>query len=329
MKLDIDYVRSQFNQFADRPEFVFASNAGGSYVSNQANQVLEHYNQHLRVQPYSRFEPSATAGIAMDKAREGWSRMLNIQPDELTFGPSTSMNTYVMAQAIGDLWQPGDEIVVTNQDHESNSGVWRRKAAEKGVTIRQWEVDPETGLLEIDNLLPLLSENTRWVFFTHCSNIAGTTNPVKTIVHAIRANSGAHVFVDGVAHAPHQSDLKDLRWIVTSSACTRFTDRTWAYSMWERYSWLPDLAGAITLTGSPTKDFNPAGPQHAGCRLCRRGGVFRATANSMPDRRMPRCWKNWPYSRGRCHARNRTDGTHHRLPRQPQRYSPDWQEPLR
>ncbi len=270
MNLDIDYVRSQFNQISDRPEFVFAANAGGSYVSNQSNQVLEHYNQHLRVQPYSRFEPSATAGIAMDKARDGWSRMLNIAPDELTFGPSTSMNTYVMAQAIGDLWQPGDEIIVTNQDHESNSGVWRRKAAEKGVTIKQWEVDPQTGVLNIDTLLPLLNENTRWVFFTHCSNIAGTINPVKTIVHAVKANSSGHVFVDGVAYAPHH--IPDLKALEVD--CYVFS----LYKVYGPHQGIlyvsKDIRGYLASqahyfnTGYPTKDFNPAGPQHAQVAGC-------------------------------------------------------------
>ncbi len=270
MKLDIDYVRSQFNQFIDRPEFVFAANAGGSYVSNQANQVLEHYNQHMRVQPYSRFEPSATAGIAMDKAREGWSKMLNIDASELTFGPSTSMNTYVMAQAIGDLWQPGDEIIVTNQDHEANSGVWRRKAAEKGVTIRQWEVDKDTGLLDIDSLLPLLNENTRWVFFTHCSNIAGTTNPVKTIVHAVKANSGAHTFVDGVAHAPHHiPNLKDLEvdCYVFSLYKVYGPHQGILYVRNGIHGYLTSQAHYFN-TGVPTKDFNPAGPQHAQVAGC-------------------------------------------------------------
>ena len=38
MKLDIDFVRAQFDQLKDDPDFVFASNAGGSYVSSQVNR---------------------------------------------------------------------------------------------------------------------------------------------------------------------------------------------------------------------------------------------------------------------------------------------------
>ncbi len=270
MNLDIDFVRAQFGQLADDPEFVFASNAGGSYVCNQVNDLFEHYNRHLRVQPYSRYRSSAEAGAAMDRAHAGWAEALNIDNSELTIGPSTSINTYVMAQAIGEIWGPGDEIVVTNQDHEANSGVWRRKALEKGVTIRQWEVEPDSGLLDIESLLPLLQDNTRWVFFSHCSNIVGTANPVTEIVKTIKSGSGARVFVDAVAYAPHHvSDLKALG-----------VD-AYVFSLYKVYG--PhqgllyvnsDVYGDLTSqahyfnSGSPKKDFNPAGPQHAQVAAC-------------------------------------------------------------
>ena len=270
MKLDIDFVRAQFDQLNDDPDFVFASNAGGSYVSNQVNRVMEHFNHHTRVQPYSRFTPSKEGGEAMDRAHSGWAQALNIAPSELTVGPSTSINTYVMAQAIGASWKPGDEIVVTNQDHEANSGVWRRKAEEKGVTIRQWAVESDTGLLTVDSLIPLLNDNTRWVFFTHCSNIVGTVNPVAEICKAAKAASSARVFVDAVAYAPHH--IPDLKALGVDG---------YAFSLYKVFgphqSLLyvnSDIHGELTSQahyfnrGNPTKDFNPAGPQHAQVAAC-------------------------------------------------------------
>ena len=272
MKLDIDFVRAQFTQLGDDSQsgFAFASNAGGSYVCNQVNEIFEHYNRHTRVQPYSRYPASTAAGEAMDRARRVWSEALNVAPDELTFGPSTSMNTYVMAQAAGEIWQPGDEIVVTNQDHEANSGAWRRKALEKGVTIRQWEVDPESGLLDIKNLYPLLDGNTRWVFFSHCSNVVGTANPVTDIVEAVRNGSRARVFVDAVAYAPHH--ICDLKALGVDG---------YAFSLYKVYG--PhqglmyinaDIRNELTSqahyfnAGIAEKDFNPAGPQHAQVAAC-------------------------------------------------------------
>ncbi len=270
MNLDIDFVRAQFGQIGDDPEFVFASNAGGSYVCNQANELLEHYNRHLRVQPYSRYRSSSEAGEAMDRSHRGWAEALNIDSSELTIGPSTSMNTYVMAQAIGELWRPGDEIVVTNQDHEANSGAWRRKALEKGVTIRQWEAEGGTGLLDIESLLPLLRDNTRWVFFTHCSNIVGPAHPVTEIVNTIKSGSGARVFVDAVAYAPHHiSDLKALG--VDGYAFSLYKvfgpHQSMLYVNSDTYGDLTSQAHYFN-TGNPKKDFNPAGPQHAEVAAC-------------------------------------------------------------
>lgn len=270
MKLDIDFVRTQFSQLDDEPEFVFASNAGGSYVCNQVNDLMEHYNRHTRVQPYSRFSTSSEAGKAMDRAKQLWAEALNIDLSELTVGPSTSINTYVMAQAIGANWRAGDEIIVTNQDHEANNGVWRRKAEEKGATIRQWEVDRETGLLDSDDLLTLLNENTRWVFFTHCSNIVGTANPVSEITRVIKTNSNAKVFVDAVAYAPHH--ICDLKALGVDG---------YAFSLYKVFGphqgllyvnreVTPELASQAHYfnAGKPTYDYNPAGPQHAQVAAC-------------------------------------------------------------
>jgi len=270
MKLDIDFVRTQFDQLNDDPDFVFASNAGGSYVSNQVNRVMEHYNRHMRVQPYSRFKPSSLAGEAMDRAHHGWAQALNIGLDELTIGPSTSINTYVMAQAIGAGWEVGDEIIVTNQDHEANSGVWRRKAEEKGATIRQWEVDPDSGLLDLDTLTPLLNEHTRWVIFTHCSNVVGTANPVAEISRAVKAASNARTFVDAVAYAPHHiSDLKALGVDgYTFSLYKVFgPHQSLLYANADIHGELESQAHYFNR-GIPTKDFNPAGPQHAQVAAC-------------------------------------------------------------
>ena len=172
----------------------------------------------------------------MDRAYNGWAEALNISPAELTIGPSTSINTYVMAQAIGELWNAGDEIIVTNQDHEANSGVWRRKAHEKGVTLRQWEVDPETGLLSIETLLPLLRDNTRWVFFTHCSNIVD----LKSL------GVDAYTFSLYKVFGPHQSPL-----YVSAEAHGDMTSQAHYFN-----------------AGNPAKDFNPAGPQHAQVAGC-------------------------------------------------------------
>ncbi|MEM7359087.1 MAG: aminotransferase class V-fold PLP-dependent enzyme [Pseudomonadota bacterium] len=274
MQLDINFVRQQFGQLSDDPKLVFASNAGGSYVCNQVNELMEHYNRHTRVQPYSNFAPSNTAGEAMDRAKQLWADALNIKLSELTVGPSTSMNTYVMSHAIGDGWGPGDEVIVTDQDHEANIGAWRRKAEEKGATIRTWHADQETGLLAAEDLHGLLNEHTRWVFFTHCSNIAGTANPVAAITMDVKRLSSARVFIDAVAYAPHHiCDLKALGVdAYTFSLYKVFgPHQSLLYTSSELQAELKSQAHYF-LEGDVSKYVNPAGPQHAQVAAC--GGVI-------------------------------------------------------
>ena len=137
----------------------------------------------------------------MDEARHRLAAMMGVDTDELSFGPSTTQNTYVLAQAFGRFIQPGEAIIVTNQDHEANSGPWRR-LAEAGIEIREWQINAQTGHLDPAELAKLLDEDVRLVCFPHCSNVVGEINPVMEITAMAHA-AGAFVCVDGVSYAPH------------------------------------------------------------------------------------------------------------------------------
>ena len=201
--LDSDFVRAQFPAFAEPGlrDQAFFENAGGSFTCRHVIERLERFYRQRKVQPYAPYEASRLAGEEMDEARTRLSAMLGVDPDELSFGPSTTQNTYVLAQAFRQWMSPGDAIVVTDQDHEANSGPWRR-LADEGIEIREWKIDPATGLLKLDQLEEILDERVRLVCFPHCSNIVGAINPVVEITAAAHA-AGAFVCVDGVSYAPH------------------------------------------------------------------------------------------------------------------------------
>lgn len=201
--LDIDFVRAQFPAFAE-PSLqgqAFFENAGGSFTCQQVIDRLTRFYTQRKVQPYAPYEASRLAGAEMDEARARMAAILGVETDELSFGPSTTQNTYVLAQAFRQWMSPGEAIIVTNQDHEANSGPWRR-LVEAGIEVREWKIDPETGSLNPQDLENLLDEKTRLVCFPHCSNVVGEINPVTEIA-AIAHAAGAFVCVDGVSYAPH------------------------------------------------------------------------------------------------------------------------------
>jgi cysteine desulfurase family protein (TIGR01976 family) len=201
--IDLDFVRAQFPAFAEPSlaRLAFFENAGGSYACRPVIERLNEYYRRLKVQPYYAYPASLEAGEWMDAARSRLAEFLNVTAEEVHFGPSTSQNTYVLAQAFRKLLQPGDEIIVTNQDHEANGGVWRRLAAE-GVAVKEWRVDRESGRLDPGDLDALLNERTRLLAFSHCSNVVAHINPVAQVARKARA-AGAVTVVDGVSYAPH------------------------------------------------------------------------------------------------------------------------------
>lgn len=202
LPLDPSRIRAHFPAFAE-PSLVgqaFFENAGGSYTARPVLDTLEHFYRATKVQPYGVYPASIEAGEAMNRSYERIAEAFNVDPDWIHFGPSTSANTYVLANAFGGWLKPGDAIIVTNQDHEANSGNWRRLAA-RGIEVREWQVDPQTGRLNLTGLDAILDAKVRLVAAPHCSNIVGEINPVAEIsarAHAV----GAVTAIDGVSYAP-------------------------------------------------------------------------------------------------------------------------------
>ena len=201
--LDVDFVRAQFPAFS-QPSLegqAFFENAGGSYTCRQVIDRLHRFYTERKVQPYGRYAASAAGGGEMDEARTRLAALMNVETDELSFGPSTSQNTYVLAQAFAETLSLGDAVIVTDQDHEANSGAWRRLES-RGMEIREWQVDPESGQLTLERLAGILDEKVKLVCFPHCSNIIGQENPVA-MVSAMAHDVGAVTCCDGVSYAPH------------------------------------------------------------------------------------------------------------------------------
>lgn len=203
MTLDIDFVRSRFPAFAQPSlqDQAFFENAGGSYTCQPVIDRLFRFYHERKVQPYGGYEAARLGGEEMDEARTRLAALMGVETDELSFGPSTTQNTYVLANAFRQWMQPGEAIIVTNQDHEANTGPWRR-LAEDGIEVREWKIDPDTGHLDPNDLVNLLDERVRLVCFPHCSNVVGEINPVAEITATAHA-AGAFVCVDGVSYAPH------------------------------------------------------------------------------------------------------------------------------
>jgi cysteine desulfurase family protein (TIGR01976 family) len=265
-QLDIDYLRAQFPAFAhpDTSQWAFFENAGGSYAAAPVVDKLQHFMVATKMQPYGAAAPSREAGEAMDRSHTLLAEAINAQRDEVMFGPSTSMNTYVLSHALRSVLSSGDEVIVTNQDHEANIGAWSRLSeGNSGIVVREWQVDPETGLLDIEDLTSLINERTRLVCATHCSNIVGAVNDIATIARHVH-DAGAWLAVDGVSYAPHAIvDVKalDVDFYYFSLYKTFGPHQGLLYVRAAVLDPLPNQ-GHFFNAQSPDKRLTPAGPQH-------------------------------------------------------------------
>jgi selenocysteine lyase/cysteine desulfurase len=208
LPLDPARVRAEFPSFRqpELKDFAFFDNAGGSYTAAAVLNRMRDYYWHTNVQPYAPYPASQAAGDAIDLAYRRIAQALNVGEDWIHFGPSTSANTYTLARAFEGWLRPADAIIVPNQDHEANSGIWR-KLMVRGVEIREWKIDRETGHLDLAALDKLVDGKVRLIAMPHASNIVGEINPVEDVVQRARS-VGAMTIIDGVSYAPH--GLPDL-----------------------------------------------------------------------------------------------------------------------
>src|SRR5690606_11108263 len=149
-------------------------------------------------------------GDKLNKVTQQIAGFINARdPKEVVIGPTSTMQLRILSLCISGQWKEGDEVIVTNTDHEANVSCWT-DLEERGIKIKIWKIDPESFELNTADLEKLLTSKTKLVALTHCSNVLGTINPIKKIAEIVH-NAGALICIDGVAFAPHRKvDVQEL-----------------------------------------------------------------------------------------------------------------------
>ncbi len=263
-KLDIDFIRSQFPAFDDPlcKDWSFFENAGGSYVPKQVIKKLNEFMTSTKVQPYAEYPMSKIAGDKMDEATELFTKLINAKNNEIIIGGSTSINLYVLSNALSHFLNKNDEVIVTNQDHEANISPWRRME-KSGAIIKEWKIDKKSGELDIEQFKSLLNSKTKIVAVTHCSNIVGSVNQLK-LISDLAHKFGAIVIGDGVSFAPHGfPDVKQLGvdFYTFSLYKTYGPHLALLYGKEEILKNLPNQNHEF-LNGQYPYTINPGGPNH-------------------------------------------------------------------
>ncbi len=263
---DVEFAREQFPFYesAQSKQWAFFDNAGGTFPCRFAVDKLTHFYRSNKVQPYGANALAAAAGEQMDTGRRIIAELLGVPIETVTIGPSTTQNINTLSMACADILGKGDEIIISEQDHEANIGAWERVARQNGATLRVWNVNLTDGELDLAEFDKLLTERTKIICVTHSSNILGTLNPIEDIIrkgHRV----GAKAVIDGVSYAPHS--WPDVSSTGADVYCFS-TYKTFATHLGIMYV-APDFMNRLTPQchffnqENPWARLDAAGPDHA------------------------------------------------------------------
>jgi cysteine desulfurase / selenocysteine lyase len=210
--IDIDDLRKDFPALSgthDSMPPVYLDSACMSLVPRAVLEALaEYYTEYPGCAGRSLHRFAEEVGHRYEGARESFARFLGVpSPDGIVFLRNATEAINLVAHGID--WKPGDRVLVTDQEHNSNLVVWQRLVAERGIQLAHLRL-PADGAFDMDALERELDRGVRLVSFFHTSNLDGRSLPVKEITERAH-RQGAEVLIDGCQAAPHQRiDLAHL-----------------------------------------------------------------------------------------------------------------------
>jgi cysteine desulfurase family protein (TIGR01976 family) len=240
----IEWVRSQFPSLelsvGGRPA-IFLDAPGGTQVPIAVTRAVRDYYRKNNSNVGGRFVTSRNTVKMVRETRMALAEFVHAnRPEEIVFGQNMTSLTFALSRALARTWTPGSEIIVTSLDHDANISPWKLAAADRGCSVKTWEMRPEDCTLRLEDLRPLISERTCLIAVTLASNAVGSHVEVANVVEMIRGTH-AKVFVDAVHFAPHgRIDVQALGCdFLVCSAYKFFGPHIGV--LWGKYQWLDAL----------------------------------------------------------------------------------------
>ena len=208
MNYDVEKVRRDFPSLDSG--LAFFDGPGGSQVPSQVGLAISKAitlpisNRNLVT------ESERNADRIVSDFRQAVADLINADPKGVVYGRSWTQITYDFSRTLAKSWGSGDEIIVTDLDHDSNIRPWVQAAESAGATVKWAKFDVKTGELPTSAISSLLSSKTRLVAVTGAGNTLGTRPDIRAIANEVH-RSGALLYVDGVHLTPHSPvDMKEL-----------------------------------------------------------------------------------------------------------------------
>jgi len=197
--LDVAAVRARFS--ALQRELVFFDGPGGTQVPDEVIEAIAGYLRESNANVSGPYETSRRTERLVDDSRLAAASFLGCSADEVIFGANMTTLNFALTRTAAREWQAGDEIVVTQLDHDANVSPWLELARDLGLVVHFAAIRGDT-TLDLDDLASKLSDRTRVVAFPWASNAVGTLVDVGRVTE-LAHEAGALAWVDSVHYAAH------------------------------------------------------------------------------------------------------------------------------
>lgn len=204
MKFDVDSVRKQFPALERKINgypAAYLDCPGGTQVPQRVvDKVVEYLIWH-NCNIHGAFATSIETDAIIVEGRKAYADLFGCSWEEISFGANATTLNFNLAQAIARDLKPGDEIVITDMDHEGNRGPWEI-LEERGIIIRNVKLDLDNCIIDMEDYKNCLNSKTKVVAFNYGSNGVGTISDVKKLTKMAKG-VGAITVVDAVNYALH------------------------------------------------------------------------------------------------------------------------------
>ena len=211
-------VRARFPALASGAAYL--DGPGGSQVPREVLDAIDACLRESNANLGGGFPTSAAADEVMARGRAAAADFTGGDPEGIAFGANMTTLNFLLAHAVARTLEPGDEIVVTQLDHDANVSPWLLIAADHDLVVRHAPIRSDDVTLDHDALEGLIGERTRVVAFTLASNAVGSiTDPARIAAAAHRVDALA--WADGVHLAPHRR-LRAREWGIDVLLCSPY-----------------------------------------------------------------------------------------------------------
>lgn len=211
-KFDVDYIRQQFPALSvtvNGLPAAFLDGPGGTQVPKRVAEKVNEYMFYRNANEMGAFKTSQESDQSVLDARKVFSHFFHCDPEEVAFGENTSSINFKLSYAFARALKPGDEVLITNIDHEGNRSPWR-VLEDFGIVVKCVDIDPKTITLDFEDFKEKLSDKTKILAINWAANSCGTVSDVKKFI-AEAHKYGVVTVVDAVHYAPHKViDVKEI-----------------------------------------------------------------------------------------------------------------------